>query len=72
MINAPHDRDNDHENGDKTNQAGVAACADGAGCLTEARRKCFGDINSAHVSYFPIKSKAKGLIVLGSIAGLLI
>lgn len=70
MIDAPHHRDNDQHDGEKADTAGKST----GSCLTrrlfEAGSKGFRDIDFAHV-YLPTKSSARGLMVLGSIAGLL-
>lgn len=70
MIDAPHHRNNDQHDGDKTDTPGVTACRGISGCLFKTCCECFGDIDFAH-GYFLIKSSDNGLIVLGSIAGLL-
>lgn len=70
VVDAPHHGNNDQHDGDKTDAARVGTGCDISGGLFETCCECFSDINFAH-DYFPIKSSDSGLIVLGSIAGLL-
>ncbi len=70
MVDTPHHGNDDQHDGDKTDAPRVATCRSVSRGLFETCRECFSDINFAH-NYFPIKSSDSGLIVLGSIAGLL-